>query len=95
MAQNLDDALRAMENRIRRVKKYVTNLEEENSQLKEQIDLLQDNIDDEGKGGGSSLAKKNSQLMKMIRSYKRERQFLAEKVSSLISEVGELRRNID
>jgi|GEM_PF-5386683 len=95
MAQDLDSALRAMDERIRRVKKYVARLEEENSQLKMQIDMLQEDVSERGKGEGSKLAKKNTKLMEKIRSLKRERHFVAEKISDLISEVAELKRNIE
>ncbi len=84
-----------MEERIAKVKQYVASLEDENSELKIQLELLEDSMDKQEKGEGSVLAKKNLKLTEVLRRYTREREFLTEKIKGLIDDVQELKRNID
>jgi regulator of replication initiation timing len=95
MTDDLNISMRAMEERIQRVKQYVSTLENENANLKLQLEMIQDNLGRHEKGEGTMLAKKNVELLDNIRRYKREREFLAEKIKSLIVEIDELKRNVE
>jgi len=95
MTEDLNISMRAMEERIQRVKQYVSTLENENANLKLQLEMIQDNLGKQEKGEGTMLAKKNVELLDNIRRYKREREFLAEKIKSLIVEIDELKRNVE
>ena len=95
MTEDLNISMRAMEERIQRVKQYVSTLENENANLKLQLEMIQDNLGKQEKGEGTMLAKKNVELLDNVRRYKRERQFLAEKIKSLIVEIDELKRNVE
>jgi regulator of replication initiation timing len=95
MTEDLNISMRAMEERIQRVKQFVSTLENENANLKLQLEMIQDNLGKQEKGEGTMLAKKNIELLDNIRRYKREREFLAEKIKSLIVEIDELKRNVE
>jgi len=95
MGHDLTEALRMMEERITKVKQYVNTLEDENSELRLQLEILEENLEKQGKGEGSVLARKNLRLTESVRSYRREREFLSEKIKSLLDEVRELMRNVD
>jgi hypothetical protein len=95
MTEDLNISMRAMEERIQRVKQYVSTLENENANLKLQLEMIQDNLGKQEKGEGTMLAKKNVELLDNIRRFKREREFLAEKIKSLIVEIDELKRNVE
>ena len=95
MTEDLNISMRAMEERIQRVKQYVSTLENENANLKLQLEMIQNNLGKQEKGEGTMLAKKNVELLDNIRRYKREREFLAEKIKSLIVEIDELKRNVE
>jgi hypothetical protein len=95
MTEDLNISMRAMEERIQRVKQYVSTLENENANLKLQLEMMQNNLGRHEKGEGTMLAKKNVELLDNIRRYKREREFLAEKIKSLIVEIDELKRNVE
>lgn len=95
MTDDLNLSMRAMEERIQRVKQYVSTLENENAELKLQLEMMQNTIGKQEKGEGTVLAKKNIELLDNIRRYKREREFLAEKIKNLIVEIDELKRNVE
>lgn len=95
MTDDLNLSMRAMEERIQRVKQYVSTLENENAELKLQLEMMQNSIGKQEKGEGTVLAKKNIELLDNIRRYKREREFLAEKIKNLIVEIDELKRNVE
>jgi len=95
MSEDLSVAMRAMEERIQRVKQYVATLENENAGLRLQLEMLQGDIEKQQKGEGSAIAKKNIELLENMRRLKREREFLAEKIKNLIVEIDELKRNVE
>jgi hypothetical protein len=95
MSEDLNVSMRAMEERIQRVKQYVSTLESENTSLKLQIEMLHSDLDKKDKGEGSTIAKKNIELLESLRRFKREREFLAEKIKNLIVEIDELKRNVE
>ncbi|MBN2134702.1 MAG: hypothetical protein JW737_03140 [Acidobacteria bacterium] len=95
MEPDLNSALRSMEERILKVKQYVHKLEDENAELRTQLETFEDNLERQGKGEGSKLAKKNLQLSDKIRRYRSEREFVSEKIRAILDEIAELRRNME